>query len=766
MKILKVSSIILITAFVSVSLLLFLIPRPDLLTGYSFSTAVYDNQDHLLRLTLSHDDKYRLFSPLKDIAPQLVSATLLQEDRYFYNHPGVNPLSIIKAGWETYGLKSRRQGASTITMQLARIRFGIHSKTINGKLMQIFRAIQLERYYTKDQILEAYLNLAPYGNNIEGAAAASLIFFSKPVKSLALSDALTLAVIPQNPAKRRPDNQALQRIRNKLYQRWVVLHPADLDQQELMQLPVAMQTIGSLPFVAPHFVNSVLSERLASAHQIHTTLDRSLQRIIERISRNYLARKKNQAVFNSAVLLVDSRDYSIKALSGSADFFNRSIQGQINGTEIKRSPGSTLKPFIYALALDQGLIHPETVLKDVPHRFGHYNPENFDYDFVGPVKARDALVLSRNIPAIDLASRLKNPDLYRFLELAQVSQLRPASYYGLALSLGGAELTMKELLGLYMTLANNGVWHRLRSSTADLLDKGNPILSPEASFLVLDMLKNTPPPQGHQLLQSTTVSWKTGTSSGYRDAWSVGVFGPYVMAVWVGNFNNQSNAAFVGKNIAAPLFFELTEAIRQEKGPLQSVQRRPETMNLTRVPVCKASGMLPGKYCKEKVLSWFIPGKSPIQTDTIHREIAIDPKTGLRTCHIDSTTTFEIFEFWPSDLLTIFRRAGIVPKSPPAFETGCNPGIHFGLSPQMTSPRADYTYVLKINSPGKEADIPLTTVTDAGVKRVYWFINDSYLGESAPDKPLLWNAHAGHFVVRVVDDHGRADSREFRVMLV
>lgn len=752
-------------AFVSGGALLFLLPKPDLLAGYSFSTAVYDNQGKLLRLTLSHDDKYRLFKPLNEISPELVAATLLQEDRYFYIHPGINPFAMMKAAWETYGLRSRRQGASTITMQLARIRFGIYTKTISGKIIQIFRALQLERYYTKEQILEAYLNLAPYGNNIEGAAAASLVFFAKPAHALALPEALTLAVIPQNPSKRRPDNQALQLIRNKLYERWLILHPEDLNQRAVMQLPLVMQTLSSLPFLAPHFVQSVLSERVSFEHQIHTTLDQSLQSIVERISKHYLSRKKNLGVFNSAVLLIDSRDASIKALTGSADFFNREIQGQINGTEIKRSPGSALKPFIYGLAMDQGLIHPETVLKDVPHRFGHYNPENFDYDFVGPIKARDALVLSRNIPAIDLASQLKNPDLYQFLEQAQVGQLRPASYYGLALSLGGAELTMKELAGLYLVLANNGLWHKLRSETKTPMDKGKSLLSPEASFLVLDILKNTPPPEGHQLTQSLPVSWKTGTSSGYRDAWSAGVFGPYVMVVWVGNFNNQSNPAFVGKNIAAPLFFEIMEAVRQEKGPLAPVQRRPETMNLTKVAVCKTSGMLPGRHCKDKVESWFIPGKSPIKTDTIHREIAIDPKTGLRTCHIDSNTQFEVFEFWPSDLLAIFRRAGIVPKSPPSFEAGCNPGTQFGLSPQMTSPLADYTYVLKINLPEKEAEIPLTSITDAGVKHLYWFINDSYFGECSPDKPLLWRAHPGHFVVRVVDDHGRSDSREFRVML-
>ncbi len=428
-----------------------------MLEGIAYSRAVYDDSQHLLRLTLSPEQKYRYFVPLSHIAPELINATLLQEDQYFRWHYGFNPISMLKATWETYFMQSRRVGASTITMQVARIRFGIHSKTGLGKVWQICRAIQLEMHYSKDQILEAYLNLAPYGNNIEGVGAASLIYFNKPVNQLTLPEALTLAIIPQHPAQRTPQQVKLKQIRQKLFTRWLVQHPMDVKQQSLFDLPLQMQNTQNLPFFAPHFVNTVLQTAPATQQNITSTLNLHLQKTLEKITTHYLKRKKTLGVYNAAVLLIDTRDMSVKSLVGSADFFDRKIAGQINGTDIKRSPGSTLKPFIYGLALDQGLIHPNTILKDVPHSFGSYNPENFDYDFDGPIHAKDALVLSRNIPAITLADQLSQPNLYALLQAAQIRQLKSESYYGLALVLGGAEVTMQELAGLYAMLVNDGI---------------------------------------------------------------------------------------------------------------------------------------------------------------------------------------------------------------------------------------------------------------------------------------------------------------------
>jgi penicillin-binding protein 1C len=761
-------SLTLVTTFVSIWAIIFFAPIPPLLNDISFSRAVYaNNQQDLLRLTLSRDDKYRLYTPLSNIAPQLIQATLLEEDQYFRWHYGINPLAIIKAGWQTYIVKTRRIGASTITMQLARIRFNLNSKTLTGKFQQLIRALQLEMHYSKNQILEAYLNLSPYGNNIEGVGAASLIYFGKPAAKLSLPEALTLSVIPQHPALRATSQHHLKEVRNKLFKRWLVLHPNDQAQQALMELPLQIQSVRNLPFLAPHFVDAVLQNSSCEQWNIITTLDLRLQQIVEHTTQHYLSQKKPLGIYNAAVLLVDTRTMQVKALQGSADFFNKNIQGQINGTDIKRSPGSTLKPFIYGLALDQGLIHPNTVLKDVPHSFGSYNPENFDYDFMGPIKAKDALVLSRNIPAIYLADKLAKPDLYQLLEAAQIRDLKPQAYYGLALVLGGAELSMQELTSLYAMLANDGVWHPLQLLQNQATTTGKRLLSPEASFLVLDMLQNTPrlSPSYLSEHQSLPVAWKTGTSSGYRDAWSVAVFGPYVLAVWIGNFDNSGNAALVGRSVAAPLLFDIIDAVNSQTGPLPLMKKNPERLHLARIAVCKASGMLPTRNCQDTELTWFIPGKSPIKTDTIFRAVAINKLTGLRACQPDQNTQFKVFEFWSSDLLKIFKQAGIERRSPPAYETNCTMAkSSLGLAPQITSPQTDLSYVIRMQSQRKSL-IPLTATVDADVENIYWFANETYLGKTTRDKTFWWTAKPGKFIIRAADDHGRSDARDVIIRL-
>lgn len=756
-------SITLVFILVSIVLILFLSPAPPLLSGLSYSKAVFDQHHHLLRLTLSEDGKYRLLTPLADTSPLVSSATLLQEDQYFYWHTGLNPVSLLKATWQTYVSGKRRVGASTISMQVARMRYGIYSKNFAGKAKQIWMALRLEAHYNKTQLLEAYLNLAPYGNNVEGIGAASLIYFGKTANALNLPEALTLAVIPQNPTKRSPDHVELKEIRNKLYTRWITKYPADKHKQALMNLPLQIRKIQSTPFLAPHFVNAILASKASSSMQTITTLDLNLQQMIEHILHTYLARRGSVGVNNAAVLLVDARDMSVKAEIGSANFFKKEIGGQINGTQIKRSPGSTLKPFIYALALDQGLIHPATVLKDVPHSFGSYNPENFDYDFMGPIKAKDALILSRNIPAVYLADQLKRPTLYEFLQQAQISDLKSEQYYGLSLVLGGAELTMHELVQLYAALTNNGFWKPITYTTSDFPSKPLRLLSPEASYLVLDMLKETQQPGMHYGIQQnqTYVSWKTGTSSGYRDAWTIGVFGPYVMAVWIGNFNNKSNPALVGKEMAAPLFFEIVHAMQRKSIPLYAKQ--PSEMNLSKIEVCKTSGMLPTRYCIDTEKVWFIPGKSPIKTDTVYREVAINKKTGLRTCHFDQHTYFDVYEFWPSDVLKIFKRAGIQRRLPPAYEKNCQMNNDKGFSPQIASPAAQLHYVTRLE--GEQGTIPFTAVVDADVRTLHWFLNEKYLGKTNRDEPFMWQAVTGHYVVRVVDDFGRSDARDINIKL-
>lgn len=745
---------------------LFFAAKPPLLEETSFSRVVYDEHHHLLRLTLSSDDKYRLYTPLDEVSPLFVQATLLQEDQYFLHHPGINPFAIIKAAWQTYVLQTRQFGASTITMQTARMLYGIHTKTIAGKLWQIVKAVQLELFYSKEEILEAYLNLASYGGNIEGVGAASLIYFEKPSLQLNLAEALRLSVVPQNPERRllhRVNQDELQKAFRKLVERWIASHPDDETMHRLISLP-AQLTKKNLPFYAPHFVESVLQTHPHT--EVITTLNLNLQRLMEKITRHYLEQHEAYGIHNAAAMLVDTRTMEVKALVGSRDYFDNSISGQVNGTKAKRSPGSTLKPFIYALALDQGIIHPFTVLKDAPASFGDYNPENFDKDFLGPVRAKNALILSRNIPAIHLAEQLRNPTLYQFLKQARISRLKPESEYGLSLVLGSAEVTMEELAALYAMLANRGIWHPLLTH-GQPLDEGIRLLSPEASFLTLDMLRETPRPyaENEAMPAALPVYWKTGTSSGYRDAWSAGIFGPYVLAVWIGDFDNKSNPSFIGSTTAAPLFFNLIDALSQQLGNLPDLVACTPQLNLTKVDVCEASGLMPTSCCPRTISTWFIPGKSPIRRDTVHREIAIDSTSGLRTCCINEKTRFVVYEFWPSDLLKIFAQAGIQRTPPPPFDPACSPASSVeGDPPQIIYPRQGITYTLRLNK--SNPPLHFFASADADVHTLYWFVNNQFLGSTGRDEPHPWQPKSGVFKVRVVDNFGRTNVRELVVKTV
>ena len=749
------------------------IPHQPLAARFSKSSAVYDADGGLLRLTLSADDKYRVWVPLERMSPLLVEATLLQEDRHFRWHPGVNPASLVRGAWRTYVLRARREGGSTITMQLARILYGVHSSTPGGKLVQIARALELELCYTKHDILEAYLNLVPYGGNIEGAAAASLIYFGKDPRRLTLPEALTLAVLPQNPTARAPGGPglALRQARDVLYERWRATHPSVEGEAGLMRLAIRIGSPAGLPFRAPHLVDAVLTER-RGAPEVHTTLDRRLQALLERQIHSYVAAQRRLGIHNAAAMLVDARTMQVRALVGSADFFDASIAGQVNGTLAKRSPGSTLKPFIYALALDQGVLHPMTMLKDAPSAFGAYSPENFDGRFMGPLTAKDALVRSRNVPAVWVASQLSQPDLYSFLEMAGVSGLRSREYYGLALVLGGGDVTMEELVTLYGALAGDGVVRPLRYLADDPASRGVRVLSAEATYITREMLADNPRPDNVSAAVPgrLAVSWKTGTSYGFRDAWSIGTFGPYVLAVWVGNFNGAGNPAFVGVQVAAPLFFQVVDAIEAQE-PSLSEPVRSFPANLATVDVCAASGDLPNADCPRTVPTWFIPGKSPIRVSTLHQGLLIEDRTGLRACppYTTGPTHRVVYEMWGSDMLKLFQQAGLPRRTPPAFDPRCaahSPETVAAAPPQITSPLRGVVYSLRAQRLGQET-IALRATTGAGVRDVYWFVGSSFLGKAPPGGSLAWRpASPGSFMVRAVDDQGQADSRLIELAVV
>jgi len=741
-----------------------LLPAPPLEDSFPCSRLIRAADGTILRLTLASDGQYRIPVSLQQVAPTTVAAILLKEDRSFFWHPGVNPFALARAAWATY-FKGARQGGSTLTMQLARRLHQLNTRTIAGKLKQIVLALQLEVHYSKNELLSAYCNLAPMGGNIEGLGAAALIYFGKEAGHLTLTESLALAVMPQNPAKRFDFDAEQQQARRKLAATWLQEHPEDTPATTLVDQDFAGQRF--LPFAAPHLTDQLL--RMAGNEPvIQATVEPRLQNMTERILRQYITSRRDQGLANGSVLLVDRRDMAVKALVGSAGFFNRAIDGQVNGVLAKRSPGSTLKPFIYGLAIDQGLIHPLTVLNDSPTAFGPFQPENFDGRFAGPIPARDALIRSRNIPAVWLANRLRSPTLYDFLSSAGIARLQPESHYGLALALGGGELTMEELAGLYAMLANDGLLRPLRYRQSDPVVGGTPLLSPQAAFLVRDMLSANARPAGrHGSRPQWQTAWKTGTSWGFRDAWSVGLVGDYVLVVWLGNFNGHGNQALVGVRAAAPLFFRIADALELMAGgeTPRPVQPPP---GLIQVEVCAASGDLPNRWCPHTVPTWFIPGKSPIRVSTLHRPVVVMNDSGLAACppYDPALTRMEVFEFWPSDTLRLFREAGLPRRLPPGpAERGCLPameGAVVGDPPRLLSPLANTVYTLRLSRP--EETIGLAAAIGSDSDRVYWFADNRYLGNSPGEAVLPWRPDtSGRYALTAIDSQGRTTGRVLEV---
>ena len=758
---------------------------PPLLSDTHFGRAYFDRNGKLLRITLSADDKYRLYTPLDKISPDVQRATILYEDKYFKYHIGINPISLIRATINYFSGVENPAGASTITMQVARIKYHLNTRQIMGKLKQIAAAIYIDLFYSKNEILEAYVNLAPYGGNIESIGAASLIYFDKPAYDLTTIQAITLSTIPQNPTKRGLNTDSglknMMNMRGDLVLRWVDKNPTDKNLIALAQMPLDVRTTNNLPFYAPHFINYQISQNNnywsdIGTHNstIQATLDLDLQQTLEHTLESEIAKKRNNGINNASAILINYKTMETLAYIGSANYFDKSIFGENDGVRARRSPGSTLKPLIYATAVDMGLIHSMTLLKDAKINFGVYAPENSDSEFFGPVLARDALTLSRNIPAINLLRQIRTKNFYNILTKSGVTNLKSPDYYGISIALGGAEVSMFELADIYATMANLGTRYNIRTKISEPHDAISQILSPESFFITLDMLAHqyTPTkriPFAKKPENTLRHYWKTGTSSSFRDAWTAGIFGDFVLIVWVGNFDGTPNNAFSGAHAAAPIYFALANATSKYYAThgirIQNNNFMRDDLNISEIDMCADVGGLAGKYCPKTVRAYFIPGKSPIATSSVYRAVPIDNKTGLRACTRDPNTThMAVYEFWDAEYLDMFQRAGISRNTPPPFMPGCNldaiTTTH--TAPIILSP-VDGTRTVILSDKNAQG-IAFRAISDMDDIKIFWFLDNEMIGTSISGQTFTHNTPIGDHTVRVIDEMGGATAIQFSVV--
>ena len=531
---------------------------PPLPARLPVSVEVTDRDGRLLRTFSTVDGRWRLSTAAADVDPRLVDMLIAYEDKRFWDHSGIDPIALLRAAGQLAGNGRIVSGGSTLSMQLARLIEPRESRNLGAKLRQLFRALQIERRLTKQQILDRYLTLAPYGGNLEGVRAASLAYFGKEPKRLTTSEAALLVALPQLPERRRPDRnpQNARAARDRVLKRMEtagLMGDAEVARAAAEAVPSFRR---ALPALAPHVAEAaVRRDPSATLHKV--TLSRTVQQGLEAVARERAA--KLGPKLSVAMVLADAQTGEILGEVGSANFFDASRSGWIDMTKIVRSPGSTLKPFIYGLAFEQGIIAQETIIEDRPADFDGYKPRNFDMGYQGDVSIRQALQLSLNVPAVRLLDAVGPARLSTRFRQAGVSLVLPRNEPpGLAIGLGGAGLTLRDLVQLYTGLANGGKVRALADGTEPVApaQPSQAVLDRRATWQVADILTGVRAPDG---AAKRAIAYKTGTSYGYRDAWSVGFDGRYVLGVWTGRADAASVPGLAGYVSAAPILFEAFE---------------------------------------------------------------------------------------------------------------------------------------------------------------------------------------------------------------
>ncbi len=520
------------------------------------STTVVDRNGKLLRAFAMADGRWRLPAHVKDVDPGYLKLLLNYEDRRFRSHIGVDPLAMGRAAFQLVTRGHIISGGSTITMQVARLMEPRQERSITAKLRQMVRAVQLEWKLSKDQILDLYLTLAPFGGNLEGVRAASFAYFGKEPKRLSLAESALLVALPQSPETRRLDRHpdAAHAARDRVLSRMVAdgrVSAADAAQAKSEPVP---RWRKPMPLLAPHSTDQSLAI-MKDAPAIQLTLDSGIQKTLEQLARDRaIALGPDVSI---GILAVDNETGDVLAHVGSSDYFDNKRAGQVDMTRAVRSPGSTLKPFIYGLAFEDGFVHPESLIEDRPIRYGSYAPENFDMTFQGTVTVRKALQMSLNVPAIALLDRVGSSRLTARIKQAGANLILPKDETpGLAMGLGGVGITLSDLTRLYAGLARSGDTVALREIVRpDDTDEPETrrLLDPSAAWLIGNVLMGTPPPDN---APRNRLAFKTGTSYGYRNAWSVGFDGRMTIGVWVGRPDGAPVPGLTGRTAAAPILFD------------------------------------------------------------------------------------------------------------------------------------------------------------------------------------------------------------------
>lgn len=539
-----------------------LFPFPiEAIKNINYSTAVYDKDGQLLRAFTNSDGRWIFHVSLNELNQNFIRATLAIEDRRFFQHRGVDFISVIRAVFQNISNGRKISGASTLSMQTVRL-LENRPRTFASKIIETVHAIYFEMHYSKEDILSMYFTLAPYGGNIHGIKAAAKKYFNKEPNDLTLSESALLAGLPQSPSRLRPDRYPERAMKRRGMVLKSMLRDGVIDHKSFEFALVEPVTVERhvMPFEAPHFAEMI--RRTHPRETVLTTIDSRIQLFAEQVLREAVERLRDSRVSNGAVVVIENATGKVRAMVGSADFSSATDFGQVNGAISQRSPGSALKPFTYALGFERGFYSSASQINDSPVRYGEYLPKNYDEEFHGLVTIREALVESLNIPAVEVLDKVGYGSLYSLLRQSGLTTLNKSpDTYGLSLTLGSSEVKLLELTNAYAMLARLGVYKPPVLVESDNTHQGQRILSEGSTYIVANILSDSSRLQDIGIYRNEKiaprVSFKTGTSYGQRDAWTFAYNKEYTIGVWLGNFSGASSKALVGLEVATPVAFKI-----------------------------------------------------------------------------------------------------------------------------------------------------------------------------------------------------------------
>jgi penicillin-binding protein 1C len=718
-----------------------------------YSTIVTDHNGEVIHAFLTSDEKWRMKTELEEISPLLRKTIIEKEDRYFYAHPGINLLAVGRALVNNILRMRRTSGASTITMQVARL-LEPRRRTWINKGIEMFRALQLEWKYSKSEILQLYLNLVPYGGNIEGVKSASILYFKKDPDHLSLAEITALSIIPN-----RPSSLVMGRNNDRIIQernRWLKRFAADkvfTDKEisDALQEPLDASR-GRVPKLIPHLAYKL---KRTEGPIIRTNIIMNTQQKTEKLVQDYVRVLSLKNIRNAAVVVIDNQTHNVITYVGSGNFFDTVDAGQVNGAAAIRQPGSTLKPLLYGLCIDEGLMTPKSVITDVAVNYDGYAPENYDKQFNGYVTMEYALEHSLNIPAVKSLRMLGKDDMVQKLARCDFQQIRKDQRkLGLSMVLGGCGATLEELTGLYSIFANEGKYFRPNYIKSDRPGSGRSVMSAAATFMINETLSKVNRPDFPLNWQSTghmpKIAWKTGTSYGRRDAWSIGYNKKYTVGVWVGNFSALGIPELSGANVATPLLFKIFNTLDYDSD--REWFSIPEDCGIRMA--CSETGLLPGDHCTNTVTDYYIPLISSTEKCNNMQEVALSPDEKMAYCKVCMPAAGykkKWFKTITPEMQHYFEERKIAYVKIPPHNAACEKIFKEG-GPAITSPKNGSEYFISKKNP---EPLSLSCYTGNDVSKVYWYINNQFYKAVDANTKQFFIPQEGPVKISCTDDKGR-----------